>query len=819
MRDLAVSIAEDLHVADGARAAIDHSLGQQVHEEEEDEDGEADHHPDQVAHHADKLVAHGAHVVGRGVAGEVARVEVELLVAYVTVEVRGIVAEELVEVVDAHVDVHVRLGAPGGIVARILEGIVLVLVLVMEADLLSLPPAELVEKAAAKDDAPVANVQALPVARVRGDAVDGYGLHSVALAAIILQLVDGVLLGLGDLLGTVVRGVDGVDVVVVRVDVGSIVDKVDDFVAVAAEGVRDVVEARVEGVLLVLRLLERVAGCLHARGTGRRHGRLGRLLGRVRRIVELVFRILGGGEQRAVDGLQAVEGGPLLALLGCALELEWGLERVLVRCHEARLEVVCVVRHRGKDRQAKEQKQRGERDAHEERGEVTEVAQEDAQAEARDEAHALREAQAALGAGLAAGLMAQELQGRLAHLAEKPRERDEDERGGRYHGAFDENLPAPKDVEGRQAVGAVVETAHGLGEDAHAERGTQKRGEDANNGGKREVVEDNLALAIAAREQRSDDGALLLDGGVGEHDEDEGHDHDDDVEQRRPHHGVAVHVVARVADALVGIRVDEVVHARIGVHEGIDHVLLGIGSVCDGEAAIVEDKRVGVGGRAACVFERGKAGVGDLGHAIGDGVDREVRVVEEERLAVGLGHDAADGVGAPFELDRIAHGEAVVRGEDAVDGDLVVCLRFRTLAVGREVNLGAVGVGAQRALGAVVTRRLLDGGVYREVLVERDASYALRGVLGCLSLGVGRLEGGRHAAVLDCVLVAHAVDEAADGVRGEKKARREGNRAAHEQEYAEVLAKVVLELSGESPCQGSHRAPTNRARRRSRGRR
>ncbi len=102
------------------------------------------------------------------------------------------------------------------------------------------------------------------------------------------------------------------------------------------------------------------------------------------------MRILGGGEQRAVDGLQAIEGGPLLALLGRALELERGLERVLVLGHEARLEVVRVVRHRGENRQAKEQKQRGERDAYEECGEVAEIAQEDAQAEARDEAHALR---------------------------------------------------------------------------------------------------------------------------------------------------------------------------------------------------------------------------------------------------------------------------------------------------------------------------------------------------------------------------------------------------------------------------------------------
>ena len=83
-----------------------------------------------------------------------------------------------------------------------------------------------------------------------------------------MQLVDGVLLGLRDLLGTIVRGVDGVDVVVVGVDAGGVVDKVDHLIAVAAEGVRDIVEARVEGVLLVLDLLECVVCRLHALDAG-----------------------------------------------------------------------------------------------------------------------------------------------------------------------------------------------------------------------------------------------------------------------------------------------------------------------------------------------------------------------------------------------------------------------------------------------------------------------------------------------------------------------------------------------------------------------
>ena len=79
--------------------------------------------------------------------------------------------------------------------------------------------------------------------------------------------------------------------------------------------------------------------------------------------------------------------------------------------------------------------------------------------------------------------MAKELQGRLAHLAEKPHERDEDERSCGHHGAFDENLPAPIHVEGRQAVGAVVEAAHGFSEEGNAERASQARCKNSHDSG------------------------------------------------------------------------------------------------------------------------------------------------------------------------------------------------------------------------------------------------------------------------------------------------------------------------------------------------
>ena len=621
-----------------------------------------------------------------------------------------------------------------------------------------------------------------------------------------MQLVDGVFLGLCDCARAVIGRIDRVDIVVVSVDLRGLVDQVDSLIVVAAESIGKVIEARIKRILLVLDLGERVlrrGQALGRRGCGRG---IGCRLRRIGRVVELVIGILGGRKQRAVNRLQALECRPLLALLGSALELQRSLERVLVLGDQARLEVVRVVRHRGQNRQAKEQQQRGKRNAHEERGEVAQVAQEDTQAEARDKAHALRQLQAALGARFAACLVAKKLQRRLAHLAKQTHQRDEDERSGGNHGALHKDLPAPVHLEGRQAVRAVIEAAHGLGKEHNAECSAQKRRDHAHDGGKCQVVQHDLATAITAGEQRADDGALLLDGGVGKDHKDERHDHDDDVEQRHPHHGVAVHVIARIANALIGIGVGQIVHARIGIGQRLDHILLRIDAIRGGEVAIGKGKGVGVGRRAAGILERGKAGVGDLGHAIGDGVHRKVRIVEEQRLAIGLGHDAADGVGAALKLNLIAHGEVVVGGEDTVDGYLIVRLGLLALTVGRDIDLGAVRIGAQRALGAVVAGGLFDDGVDGEILVERNAADVAGCILGRLELVFGGLEGGGHAAVLNRVRIAHVVDKAADGMRCEQKARGESDASAHKQKDAQVLADIAAQFARETFCERCHGA-------------
>ena len=230
----------------------------------------------------------------------------------------------------------------------------LALVLVAERDLLTLAPVKLIEQTAAKDDAPIADVEVFPIARIGRDAVDGNRLLAITIAAVVLQLVNGIFLGLRDCACTVIDRIDRVDIVVVSLDLRGLVNQADGLIAVAAEGIGKIVKARVERILLVLDLGKRILRCGQALGR-RRCGRgIGCRLRRIGRAVKLVIGILGGGKQRAVNRLQALECRPLLALLGSALELQRRLERVLVLGDQARLEVVRVVRHRGQNRQAKE---------------------------------------------------------------------------------------------------------------------------------------------------------------------------------------------------------------------------------------------------------------------------------------------------------------------------------------------------------------------------------------------------------------------------------------------------------------------------------
>ena len=91
-----------------------------------------------------------------------------------------------------------------------------------------------------------------------------------------------------------------------------------------------------------------------------------------------------------------------------------------------------------------------------------------------------------------------------------------------------------------------------------------------------------------------------------------------------------------------------------------------------------------------------------------------------------------------------------------------------------------------------------------EVLMrkERGADHAAPSV-GYIVI-VGSLEGGGHAAVLNRVRIAHVVDKAADGMRREQKARREGDASAHKQKDAQVLADIAAQLARKTFCERCH---------------
>ena len=110
-----------------------------------------------------------------------------------------------------------------------------------------------------------------------------------------MQLVNGIFLGLRDCARAVIGRIDRVDIVVVSVNLRGLVDQVDSLVAVAAEGIGKVIEARIKRILLVLDLGERALRCgqaLGRRGCGRD---IGCHLRRIGRGVELVIGILGSG--------------------------------------------------------------------------------------------------------------------------------------------------------------------------------------------------------------------------------------------------------------------------------------------------------------------------------------------------------------------------------------------------------------------------------------------------------------------------------------------------------------------------------------------
>ena len=105
-------------------------------------------------------------------------------------------------------------------------------------------------------------------------------------------------------------------------------------------------------------------------------------------------------------------------------------------------------------------------------------------------------------------------------------------------------------------------------------------------------MQHQLPLAPAARQQGAQHGALLLDGRAGKYHKHEPHDNDEQKQQHRPHGLVALHVVERIADALVVLGVNEAGERRVVIGEDVHHPPLHVRPLLAREGLVVEDKRV-----------------------------------------------------------------------------------------------------------------------------------------------------------------------------------------------------------------------------------
>ena len=300
-----------------------------------------------------------------------------------------------------------------------------------------------------------------------------------------------------------------------------------------------------------------------------------------------------------------------------------------------------------------------------------------------------------------------------------------------------------------------------------------------------------LALAPARGKQRPYDGALLLDGGVGEHHEDEGHDDDEQEQQDLPHDLVTRNIVGRKEGLLVGVAVDKVGDLRVILGEDIDCILLEGYAVDERHLAVVEHHDIAIG--LALAGHLLELLVAD--HALGerDGVEHEVAVLLEGAGGVGEGHDAHHLHGLPVNDEHIAHLEPVVLAEDPVERDLAHRLREAPLRNDGLVELLSPVLEHAHLYADVAVVggvRELDRHVAVELLVDGSAQV-LDGPDGL----VRGLEVGHEVEVGHVVALAHAPRHGLDGAGRHEEAGGKHDGKDEQSEHAQVATNVVPELA------------------------
>ena len=142
-----------------------------------------------------------------------------------------------------------------------------------------------------------------------------------------------------------------------------------------------------------------------------------------------------------------------------------------------------------------------------------------------------------------------------------------------------------------------------------------------------------LSLSPTACQQGAKHGAFLFDGRARKHHKHEPHDDHEQKQQYRPHGLIALHVVERIANALVVFGVNEVGERRVVVGEGVHHPLFHVRSLLLRETLVVKDKGVVV--HLARIFQVFVACRIDDGHRKGERVEHKAVVVLKECLVVG----------------------------------------------------------------------------------------------------------------------------------------------------------------------------------------
>ena len=341
----------------------------------------------------------------------------------------------------------------------------------------------------------------------------------------------------------------------------------------------------------------------------------------------------------------------------------------------------------------------------------------------------------------------------------------------------------------RKAIRIVVEPLHGQHEervpDDIADNGTCN----AHDGRQRHVVDDELTFAPSARQQRANHRAFLLYGRIGEHDEDERHDHDEHDEQDLPHHLVTLRIVERVDHRLIRIAVHEIGHELALVRKHVEHVLLERRAVNERHRTVVQEEGVAVDERPLAYAVKGL--LRDLGDRKAERVEYETRIVLEQARVIGQRHYADERHGPTGNLDHISHLQLVVVAEHAVERDLVIGFRRPALTVDRLVALAPVYEDARlRSI-----RRPIEH--ERRVVIELLHNRAPERFDRPNRLLVG-FERRGEMPVLSAVIVAHVRPDELDGARRDQEPRRERDGKCKQQEHAEVFAQIVLELAGKT---------------------